>query len=296
MHPQPRLKRFDQRVESQVTVELFKQFDPTELIKRALAEDVGQGDITTAATVATGAMGRARITVKEPRMILAGGVLLEPVMRQAGAAPRVVTLKPEGAELKAGDVLAEVGGKLAGLLIGERTALNFVQLLSGIATTTRAYVDAVAGTHAKIIDTRKTHPGLRVVEKYAVRVGGGHNHRLGLDSGVLIKENHIAAAGTVTKAIEGARRIAPHTLKIEIECETLAQVEEALKIGADALLLDNIRKARAMAGSDVLLEVSGGVTLETVRAIAEAGADLISIGALTHSARFLDISMRIDAV
>ena len=282
-------------------MELLRQADLTELIKRALAEDVGQGDITTAATVAPGMMGRARITVKEARMILAGGILIEPVMRQAGAEPRMVALAPEGAELKAGAILAEIEGKLAGLLIGERTALNFVQLLSGIATTTRAFVDAIAGTRAKIIDTRKTHPGLRVVEKYAVRVGGGHNHRMGLDGGVLIKENHIAAAGTVTKAIEGARRVAPHTLKIEIECETLAQVEEALKAGVDAILLDNmtldnVRKARAMAGPHVQLEVSGGVTLVTVRAIAEAGADLISVGALTHSARFLDISMRIDAV
>jgi nicotinate-nucleotide pyrophosphorylase (carboxylating) len=282
-------------------VELFRQFDPTDLIKRALAEDVGQGDITTAATVAPGGKGRARITVKEKRMILAGGVLIEPVMRQAGAEPRIVALADEGTELKAGNLLAEIDGKLAGLLIGERTALNFVQLLSGIATTTRAFVDAVKGTRAKIIDTRKTHPGLRVVEKYAVRVGGGHNHRFGLDSGVLIKENHIAAAGTVTKAIEGARRIAPHTLKIEIECETLAQVEEALKAGADAILLDNmtldnVRKARKSAGPKVLLEVSGGVSLETVRVIAETGVDLISVGALTHSARFLDISMRIDAV
>ena len=282
-------------------MELLRQSDLGKLIKRALAEDVGQGDITTAATVASGAMGRARITVKESRMILAGGILIEPVMRQAGAEPRIVSLKPEGTELKAGDVLAEIEGGLAGLLIGERTALNFVQLLSGIATTTRAFVDAVAGTGAKIIDTRKTHPGLRTVEKYAVRVGGGRNHRLGLDSGVLIKENHIAAAGSVTKAIEGARRIAPHTLKIEIECETIAQVEEALKVGADAILLDNmtldnIRRARALAGPKVQLEVSGGVNLDTVRAIAEAGADLISVGALTHSARFLDISMRIDAV
>jgi len=282
-------------------VELLKQLDLTELIERALAEDVGQGDITTAATVAPGAMGRARIAVKEPRMILAGGILIEPVMEQAGAAPRMVALAPEGTELKAGDILAEIEGNLAGLLIGERTALNFVQLLSGIATTTRAFVDAIAGTHAKILDTRKTHPGLRVVEKYAVRIGGGHNHRLGLDSGVLIKENHIAAAGTVTNAIEGARRTAPHTLKIEIECETLAQVEEALKAGADAILLDNmtldnVRKARAMAPASVQLEVSGGVTLKNVRAIAEAGVDLISVGAMTHSARFLDISMRIDAI
>jgi len=234
-------------------------------------------------------------------MIVAGGILIEPVMRLAGAEPRMLALAPEGAELRARDVLAEIEGKLAGLLIGERTALNFVQLLSGVATTTRAFVDAIAGTRAKIIDTRKTHPGLRVVEKYAVRVGGGHNHRLGLDSGVLIKDNHIAAAGTVTKAIEGARRVAPHTLKIEIECETLAQVEEALKARADAILLDNmtldnVRQARVMAGPDVLLEVSGGVTVGTVRAIAEAGADLISVGALTHSARFVDVSMRIDAI
>ena len=282
-------------------MELFQQFDPTELIKRALAEDMGQGDITTAATVAPGQMGRAIIRVKEPRMILAGGVFLEPVMRMTGAEPHIVKLAPEGAELKAGDTLAEIEGKLAGLLTGERTALNFIQLLSGIATTTRTFVDAVAGTQAKIIDTRKTHPGLRIVEKYAVRVGGGHNHRQGLDSGVLIKENHIAAAGSVTKAIESARRVAPHTLKIEIECETLAQVDEAIKARADAILLDNmplsdIHNARTMAGRGILLEVSGGVTLDTVRAVAECGVDLISVGALTHSARAVDISMRIEAV
>jgi nicotinate-nucleotide pyrophosphorylase (carboxylating) len=190
---------------------------------------------------------------------------------------------------------------MAGLLIGERTALNFVQLLSAIATTTRAYVNQISGTNAKIIDTRKTHPGLRIVEKYAVRAGGGHNHRLGLDSGILIKENHIAAAGSVTRAIESARKLAPHTLKVEIECETLEQVEEALKARADAILLDNmtlenVRKARAMAGKDILLEVSGGVTLDTVRAIAEAGVDLISVGALTHSARSVDLSMIIERV
>jgi nicotinate-nucleotide pyrophosphorylase (carboxylating) len=281
-------------------MEVSQQLDLSKLIKRALAEDLGQGDITTAATVAPGQMGRARITVKEPRMILAGGIFLEPVMQMTGAEPSIIKLAAEGAELKAGDTLAEVEGKLTGLLTGERTALNFIQLLSGIATTTRTFVDAIAGTRAKIIDTRKTHPGLRVVEKYAVRVGGGYNHRHSLDSGVLIKENHIAAAGSVTKAIENARRLAPHTLKIEIECETLAQVDEAIKARADAILLDNmplfdIHTARAMAAG-ILLEVSGGVTLETVRAIAEAGVDLISVGALTHSARAVDISMRIEAV
>ena len=192
-----------------------------------------------------------------------------------------------------------IEGRLAGLLIGERTALNLVQQMSGIATMTRRYVDAVKGTGARIIDTRKTHPGLRMIEKYAVRAGGGFNHRFGLDSGVLIKENHIAAAGSVSAALKGARKLAPHTMRIEIECETLAQVEEALADGADSILLDNmtpddVRRARTMAPAGrVLLEVSGGVTLDGVRAIAETGVDLISVGALTHSAPAVDLSMRI---
>jgi len=281
-------------------VELFNQLDLTELLRRALAEDLGQGDVTTAATVAPQQLGRARIVVKEsPHIVLCGGVLIDRVFRLSGAEPAVSTLAPEGKILAQGAVVAEVEGRLAGLLIGERTALNFLQLMSGIATITRRYVEAVAGTRARIVDTRKTHPGLRVVEKYAVRVGGGFNHRFGLDSGVLIKENHIAAAGSVRLAIERARKLAPHTLRVEVECETLAQVEEALAAGADAILLDNmplaaIRQARALAPAPVLLEVSGGVTLESVRAIAEAGIDLISVGALTHSAPAVDLSMRIE--
>ncbi len=282
-------------------MELVNQLELTKLLRRALAEDIGQGDITTAATVAPAQRGRARIVVKEPEMILCGGELIENVLRLTGAEPSIKFLAADGARLKRGDRIAEIDGGLAGLLTGERTALNFVQLLSGIATLTRKYVDAVAGTRARIADTRKTHPGLRALEKYAVRTGGGANHRFGLDSGVLIKENHIAAAGSVTTAIQGARKIAPHTLKIEIECETLAQVEEALKAGADAILLDNmelgdVRKARALAGENVVLELSGGVTLDTVRAIAETGVDVISVGALTHSARAADISMRIETV
>ncbi|HZO83173.1 MAG TPA: carboxylating nicotinate-nucleotide diphosphorylase [Candidatus Binataceae bacterium] len=281
-------------------MELFNQLDLTELLRRALAEDLGQGDVTTAATVAPQQLGRARIVVKEsPHIVLCGGVLIDRVFRLSGAEPAVSTLAPEGKILAQGAVVAEVEGRLAGLLIGERTALNFLQLMSGIATITRRYVEAVAGTRARIVDTRKTHPGLRVVEKYAVRVGGGFNHRFGLDSGVLIKENHIAAAGSVRLAIERARKLAPHTLRVEVECETLAQVEEALAAGADAILLDNmplaaIRQARALAPAPVLLEVSGGVTLESVRAIAEAGIDLISVGALTHSAPAVDLSMRIE--
>lgn len=282
-------------------MELFRQFDLTELIRRALAEDLGQGDITTAATVEGGKRGRARITVKEEGgIIFCGGLVLEEVFALTDADPVINSLASEGARLHRGVVAADIEGSVAGLLMGERTALNFVQLMSGIATITRKYVEAVAGTRAKIIDTRKTHPGLRAIEKYAVRCGGGTNHRFGLDSGVLIKENHIAAAGGIRQALERVERIAPHTLRVEIECETLAQVEEALKCGASAILLDNMtaeemRKARAIAGDEVILEASGGLTLETVRGVAETGVDLISVGALTHSARAADLSMRIEA-
>jgi nicotinate-nucleotide pyrophosphorylase (carboxylating) len=281
-------------------MEILQQLALERLVKTALEEDLGNGDITTAATVAPGQPGRARIVVKEPEIVFCGGILVEPIFTLSGAEPDLTYLAAEGKHLLHGDNVAEIEGNLAGLLIGERTALNFMQLMSGIATLTRQYVDAVQGTHAKIIDTRKTHPGLRAVEKYAVRAGGGFNHRFGLDSGVLIKENHIAAAGSVRSAIDRAKKSAPHTLRIEIECETLEQLEEALKAGADAILLDNmtldqIKRSREIAGDRVLLEVSGGVTLESVRAIAETGVDLISVGALTHSARAVDLSMRIES-
>jgi nicotinate-nucleotide pyrophosphorylase (carboxylating) len=282
-------------------MEIIRQLDLTPIIRAALAEDVGQGDITTAATVAPGQGGRARITVKESDgIIFCGGFMFPQVFATTASEPHIRLLAEEGAILKRGSVAAEIDGRLAGLLIGERTALNFVQLMSGIATATRRYVDAVAATRAKIIDTRKTHPGLRAIEKYAVRCGGGTNHRFGLDSGVLIKENHIAAAGGISRALERARTLGPHTLRIEIECETLSQVAEALSAKADAILLDNmsvdeIRVARRMAGDNVVLEASGGVTLDSVRAIAEAGVDLISVGALTHSVKAADLSMLIEA-
>jgi nicotinate-nucleotide pyrophosphorylase (carboxylating) len=282
-------------------VELIRQLDLTELIRRAVNEDLGQGDITTAATVRPGQAGKALITVKEPGgIIFCGGLVLEQVFAMTAADPVINSLAAEGAHLHQGAIATDIDGQLSGLLMGERTALNFVQLMSGIATVTRRYVDAVAGTHARIIDTRKTHPGLRAVEKYAVRMGGGVNHRFGLDSGVLIKDNHIAAAGGISQALEGARRIAPHTFRIQIECETLDQVREAISHGASAILLDNMsldqmREARALAGTAVILEASGGITLEGVRAIAETGVDLISVGALTHSARAIDLSMRIKA-
>jgi nicotinate-nucleotide pyrophosphorylase (carboxylating) len=283
-------------------VEIIRQLDLSQIIRTALAEDVGQGDVTTAATVAPGQAGCARITVKEPgEMVFCGGFMFEQVFALTGGQPHIVSMARDGARLAQGAFAAEIQGQLAGLLIGERTALNFVQLMSGIATATRGYVDAISGTRARIIDTRKTHPGLRALEKYAVRCGGGANHRFGLDSGVLIKENHIAAAGGVRHALERARALAPHTFRIQIECETLPQVKEALAAGATSILLDNmtsseLREARRIAGDVVVLEASGGVTLESVRAIAETGVDLISVGALTHSVKAVDLSMRIDIV
>jgi nicotinate-nucleotide pyrophosphorylase (carboxylating) len=269
------------------------------LLSRSLAEDVGQGDITTAATVDPDKRGRARVRVKEASIIFCGGWIFERVFALTAAEPKRISLAAEGAQLKQNDIVAEFDGLLAGLLTGERTALNFVQLMSGIATLTAQYVEAIAGTRARIVDTRKTHPGLRALEKYAVRIGGGGNHRFGLDSGVLIKENHIAAAGGVAAALRRARQRIPHTFKIEIECETLDQVRDAISNGADVVLLDNmslgeIRSAVSVSNGRVLLEVSGGVSQNAVRAIAETGVDLISAGALTHSARSVDLSMRIE--
>jgi nicotinate-nucleotide pyrophosphorylase (carboxylating) len=270
-----------------------------QLITRALGEDIGHGDVTTAATVAPDQRGRATIVVKGGRTIFCGGILLDRIFTMSGANPKIESLAEEGTELARGATAAIIEGTMAGLLIGERTGLNFLQLMSGIATATRAYVRAIRGTRAKIIDTRKTHPGLRSVEKYAVRVGGGFNHRYALDSGVLIKENHIAAAGSVKDAIERARALAPHTLRIEIECETLDEVRDAVDAKADAILLDNmrlgdLRRARKLVGERVIIEASGGVTLKNVRAIAQTGVDLISVGAITHSAPAADLSMRIE--
>lgn len=281
-------------------MELLSVIELDDAIERALAEDVGHGDITTKATVPRGKRGRAKVIVKEPEVVLAGGFIFERVFTMTGADPEVVKLAEEGARLRPRLVMAEYLGELAGLLTGERVALNFVQHLSGIATLTRKFVDAIEGTPARIVDTRKTHPGLRALEKYAVRAGGGHNHRFGLDSGILIKDNHIAASGSITRAIDRARKFAPHTFLVEVECETLAQLDEARSAGADIILLDNmtiedIRRARRQAGPDIKLEVSGNVSLETVRSIAEAGVDLISVGALTHSARAMDLSMKIES-
>jgi nicotinate-nucleotide pyrophosphorylase (carboxylating) len=205
----------------------------------------------------------------------------------------------EGARAARGEILATVRGNAADLLMGERVALNLLQRLSGIATLTACYVEAVRGTKARIVDTRKTTPGLRELEKYAVRTGGGINHRTGLYDGILIKENHIVAAGGISEAVSRARAFIPHTLKIEIEVETLAQVDEALASRADIIMLDNMspadmRDAVKIIAGRALVEASGGVNLESVRVIADTGVDIISVGALTHSPRAMDISMLLD--
>ncbi|HEX6754181.1 MAG TPA: carboxylating nicotinate-nucleotide diphosphorylase [Solirubrobacterales bacterium] len=276
-----------------------------EVVARALAEDVGTGDVTAEATVPDGVRGRARIVQKQPGVVYGLGVVAE-AMRQCGVED-VDNLVVEGQwrEEVRFDVLF-ASGPAAALLAAERTALNFLGHLSGIATLTARFVEAVAGTGAAILDTRKTTPGLRELEKAAVLAGGGRNHRMGLYDAILIKENHIALAGSLAKAVYGARSSYPD-LAVEVECRDLEEVAYALGTGADVLLLDNmgpetlrgavkLRDENAGDGKGPSLEASGGVTLETVRTIAESGVDFISVGALTHSAPTLDFSMLIEPV
>jgi nicotinate-nucleotide pyrophosphorylase (carboxylating) len=262
----------------------------------ALAEDVGEGDVTTDAIVDADAVGTATLSIREPGVVC-GLHAAETVFTALDPELRFERFVEEGALVaQAPAEVALVTGLERAILTGERTALNFLGRLSGIATLTRSYVDAVAGTGAEILDTRKTTPGLRSMEKHAVHCGGGRNHRFGLDDGVLVKDNHLRAAGSVRTAVERLR--AASDLPVEVECDTLDQVQEALSAGADAILLDNmtldeLRAAVGLAKGRARLEASGGVTLETVRAIAGTGVDEISVGALTHSARSLDVSLEL---
>ncbi len=270
-----------------------------ETIRAALLEDLGlAGDITTDAIVAADAVSEVSVALREDGCI-AGLPLAAAAFR---ALDPEMTIEPhvgEGAFATAGSVIARIRGKTRAILTGERVALNLLQRLSGVATATRHFVEAVTGTHARIVCTRKTTPGLRAFEKYAVRAGGGSNHRFGLFDAVLIKDNHIAAAGSVSAAIERARAACGHLVKIEVEVDTLGQLEEALQHSIDAVLLDNmsvpeLKNAVARAKTarpGILCEASGGVRLVTVRAIAETGVDMISVGALTHSAPSLDIGL-----
>lgn len=269
-------------------------------VAAALAEDLGlAGDITTNATVPVDAVADAVISTRQDG-IVSGLQFAEAAFRALDANAIFEIRHGDGSAVKAGDVIARVSGNARALLTAERVALNYMGRLSGIATLTRRYVDAVRGTTAKIADTRKTTPGLRAFEKYAVRCGGGQNHRTGLFDAVLIKDNHIVAAGGVNRAIEAARASAGHMVKIEVEVDTLDQLDEVLGYDVDAVLLDNMTPAQLKAAvkrvaGRCLTEASGGVNLEMVRAIADSGVDMISVGALTHSARALDLGLDFQA-
>jgi nicotinate-nucleotide pyrophosphorylase (carboxylating) len=262
----------------------------------ALAEDIGAGDVTTEATVPEGALGTAELLVKEPGVVC-GLRAAESTFRALDPDIRFEAIASDGDVIdEPPAVVARVTGSERAILTGERVALNFVGRMSGIATLTRRYVTAVEGTGAAVLDTRKTTPGLRALEKHAVAAGGGRNHRFGLDDAVLVKDNHLRATGSVTGAVRLVR--AASDLPIEVECETLAQVAEAVEAGVDAILLDNmtlaeLREAVALTAGRARLEASGGVSLDTIRAIAETGVDEISVGALTHSARSLDVSLEL---
>ncbi len=265
-------------------------------VAQALREDLGlAGDITSAATIPADQVSAARLVAREPGVV-AGLPVAQAAFRGIDEHVSFTATAADGHRVEAGDELARITGKSRAILSAERVALNFIGRLSGIATLTAQYVSAATGTQARITCTRKTTPGLRALEKYAVRAGGGVNHRFGLFDGLLIKDNHIAAAGGIGPAVGRARAAAGHMVRIEVEVDTLAQLDEALALGVDAILLDNmsldaLREAVARNAGRALLEASGGVSLETVGGIAATGVDLISAGALTHSARCLDVAL-----
>ena len=268
-----------------------------QLLKIALEEDIGAGDLTTLSTVPAEARGVGRFRAKRD-CVVAGLIVLDRIFSLLDPAVNVRCLRRDGDHVSKGTVVAEARGPVRALLMGERTALNFLQRLSGTATLARTYVDAVKGFHCKIIDTRKTTPGLRTLEKYAVRMGGATNHRLGLYDAAIVKDNHIAASGSIAKAVANIRLQSPFMARIEVECANLKQVEEALEAGADVIMLDNMAPREMADAVKVInkrawVEASGGITLATVREVAEAGVDFISVGALTHSAPAVDFNMKI---
>lgn len=272
--------------------------DVADTVRRALAEDVGKGDLT-AQLIPETRVARGQVVTRQDA-VLCGTAWFDEVFHQLDARTRIAWKTSDGAAIRAGQALCQTEGPARAILTGERSALNFLQTLSGVATRTRAYVDAVRGTNAVILDTRKTIPGLRLAQKYAVRCGGGQNHRLGLYDGILIKENHIAAAGSVTAALNAAGNAARPGVLLEIEVENLVQLREALAADAKRILLDNfdlagLRTAVSETRGHAQLEISGGVTLANVRALAETGVDFISIGDLTKNITAVDLSLRLDA-
>ncbi len=272
----------------------FQELDKQ--IRQFLAEDIGQGDLTTDPIFTDAQTGEAAFISKEVLVAAGMASVGGRVFQILNPACTVSSAVEDGECVEKGSVLMRISGPVGDLLRAERVALNLVQRLCGIATLTRKYVDAVAGLNVEIADTRKTTPGLRMLEKYAVRCGGGRNHRFNLADGVLIKDNHIAACGSITEAVRKVREQAPHTVRVEVEADTLLQVEECLACGVDIIMLDNMTldemgAAVRRIGSKAIVEASGGVSLETVRSIAETGVDIISVGRLTHSAPACDISM-----
>jgi len=261
-----------------------------------LAEDLEHGDITTEAIFTPQDRARACFIARHPMVVVGMETVAARVFSLLDATVSCTGALADGSRVEAGTELLTLSGATRTLLRGERVALNLVQRLCGIATLTSAFVDQVKGTRAKIVDTRKTTPGLRLLEKYAVRAGGGQNHRFSLSDGVLIKDNHIAACGSITEAVQRVRARVPHTINVEVETDTLVQVEECLACRVGVIMLDNMdlatmRRAVEMIGGRALVEASGGVNLQTVRGIAETGVDIISVGALTHSAKACDIGM-----
>lgn len=269
-----------------------------ELVRSALREDLGRaGDLTTDAIVAPGRRARGRLVARTEGRV-AGVEVAASVFRSLDPGARVRVLVGDGRDVAAGGAVLEVEGRARAVLSAERTALNLLGRLCGVATLTRAFVRAIAGTAARVVCTRKTTPGLRALEKHAVRCGGGANHRFGLDDAVLVKDNHVALAGGVRPAVERVREAVGHMVKVELEVDTLEQLEEAMGLGVDAVLLDNmtleeLRRAVAVVAGRAVTEASGGITLETAAAVAATGVDLLSVGALTHSAPSLDVSLEV---
>ncbi len=270
-------------------------FDIDDFVNRVLVEDLGEGgDVTSNATISADARFTAELAAREP-IVVAGLEVAEAFFRKLDPAVEVQMLVSDGDRVEAGSIMMRLSGNARAMLAAERPALNTLQHLSGIATLTRRYVDAIEGTGAIVLDTRKTIPGLRALGKYAARIGGAHNHRMRLDDGVLIKDNHVAVAGGIGPAVRAAKA-ANTGLQVQVEVDRIEQIEEALAAGADRLLLDNmdpptLRRAVELVGGRVPLEASGGVRLETIRAIAETGVDFISVGRITQSATAVDIGM-----
>ena len=266
-----------------------------EIVRRALLEDIGPGDITTEATIPADKLCTAVIIAKEEG-VLCGQPVAQIVFRVMDPSLSYEILVPEGSRVTPGMEVARITGSARSVLTAERVALNFLQRMSGIATVTRRLSDAIKYYHARLVETRKTTPGLRIFEKYAVRVGGGLNHRYGLHDAILIKDNHIAVAGGVRQAIIASRKVASHTSRVEVEVDTLEQLQEALDSGADIILLDNMdadtmRRAVEMTAGKAILEASGGITAANLEDVARTGVDIISMGALTHSVKALDLSL-----